>query len=270
MPTGFNLGPVTIHYYGILIILGIMVAMVIIRKQAVQKGVSTDFLIDALPWIFIGGVIGARIWHIFTPPQSMVNHGITTRYYLTHLFEALAIWKGGVGIIGAVLGGVVALSIFAKIKEEKASTWLDIIAPGLALAQAIGRWGNFINQEVYGLPSDLPWAIPIDPGHRLPEYQNMVTYHPLFIYESIWSILNMILLLWLSRKFPDRLKPGSLFLIYLLFYGVGRVGLEFLRLDISAFRGININQVFMTGVVLASGALLIIRQKDQTSGSQDV
>lgn len=269
MPTGFNLGPVTIHYYGIIIILGILIAMVIIYKEAARKGETIDFLIDALPWIFIGGVIGARIWHIFTPPQSMVNHGITTRYYLTHLIEALAIWKGGVGIIGAVLGGTIALSLFARIKGEMASTRLDIIAPGLALAQAIGRWGNYINQEVYGLPSDLPWAIPIDPQHRVPEYQNVATYHPLFFYESIWSFLNMIILLWVSRKYQDRLKSGNLFLIYLLFYGVGRVGLEFLRLDISTFRGININQVFMAGVVLVSGALLIFRQKKQINGSQE-
>jgi phosphatidylglycerol:prolipoprotein diacylglycerol transferase len=269
MSSGFNLGPITIHYYGLLIILGIFIAMIIVYKETARRGETIDFLINALPWIFIAGVIGARIWHIFTPPRSMVDHGITTRYYLTHLFEAIAIWKGGVGIIGAVIGGSIALCIFARIKGLSASIWLDIISPGIALAQAIGRWGNYINQEIYGLPSDLPWAISIDPQYRLPEYQDVLTYHPLFLYESIWSLLNMVLLLWLGRKFQDRIKPGNLFLVYLVFYGVGRVGLEFLRLDISTYHGININQVFMAGVVLAAGILLVVRQGNPAFGSQD-
>jgi len=261
MPTGFNLGPITIHYYGIIIILGILVALVMISREATRRGKPLDFLIDAIPWIFLGGVIGARLWHILTPPQSMVNRGITTQYYLTHLNAAIAIWKGGAGIFGAVIGGTIALSIFARKKRETISMWLDIIAPGLALAQAVGRWGNFINQEVYGLPSDLPWAITIDPLYRLPGYELVDSYHPLFLYEAIWSVLNMAFLLWVGRKYQDQIKSGSLFLIYLIFYGFGRAGLEFLRLDISSFQGININQAFMTAVVLVAGVLFIIRQK---------
>ena len=261
MPTGFNLGPITIHYYGIIITLGILIAMVIVSREAARRDKTLDFLIDAIPWIFLGGVVGARLWHILTPPQSMVNHGITTRYYLTHLLEAVAIWKGGAGIFGAVIGGTIALSIFARKKRETVSIWLDIIAPGLALAQAVGRLGNFINQEVYGLPSDLPWAITIDPMNRLPGYELVESYHPLFLYEAIWSVLNMAFLLWVGRKYQDRIKSGSIFLIYLIFYGFGRVGLEFLRLDISSFQGININQVFMAVVVLVAGVLFIIRKK---------
>ena len=261
MPTGFKLGPITIHYYGLIIILGILVALVIVSREAARRGKTLDFLIDAIPWIFLGGVIGARFWHILTPPQSMVNRGITTHYYLTHLNAAIAIWKGGAGIFGAVIGGTIALSIFARKKREAISMWLDIIAPGLALAQAVGRWGNFINQEVYGLPSDLPWAITVDPQYRLPGYELVDSYHPLFLYEAIWSVLNMVFLLWVGRKYQDKIKSGSLFLIYLIFYGFGRVGLEFLRLDISSFQGININQAFMTAVVLVAGVLFIIRQK---------
>lgn len=263
MPTGFNLGPFNIHYYGILIALGILIAMIVVHREAARRGETLEFLIDAIPWIFIGALIGARIWHILTPPQSMINLGITTQYYLTHLNEAVAIWKGGVGIFGAVIGGTIALSIYAKVKEEPVSIWLDTLAPGVALAQAVGRWGNFINQEVYGLPSNLPWAITIAPQYRLPEYSQVATYHPLFLYESIWSILNMVFLLTVGRKYQDRLKSGNLFLIYLIVYGVGRVGLEFLRLDISAFRGINLNQAFIGIVVIVSGVLLISRQKER-------
>jgi phosphatidylglycerol:prolipoprotein diacylglycerol transferase len=261
MPTGFTLGSITIHYYGLLIILGIFLGLGLTAKEAFRKGMTLDFLIEALPWVFLGGVLGARTWHILTPPQSMVDHGITTRYYLTHLNEAIAIWKGGIGIFGAVMGGTTALFILGRIKEAPAAEWLDITAPGLALAQAVGRWGNFINQELYGLPSDLPWAIMIDPQHRLADYKEIATYHPLFLYELIWSLLNMAFLLWVGRKFQDQLQPGSTFLVYLMFYGIGRFGLEFLRLDISTFRGVNINQAFIACVIVLAGVVLYLRQK---------
>ena len=261
MQTGFKLGSITIHYYGLLIILGIFLGLALTAHEAGRKGKALDFLIDALPWIFLGGVFGARIWHILTPPQSMVENGITTRYYLTHLNEVIAIWRGGIGIFGAVMGGTTALFIFGRVKQAPTAEWLDITAPGLALAQAVGRWGNFINQELYGLPSDLPWAITIDPQHRLAGFSEVASYHPLFLYELIWSLMNMAFLLWMSRKFQGQLLPGSIFLIYLIFYGFGRFGLEFLRLDVSLFRGININQAFVACIVILAGVMLYLRQK---------
>jgi phosphatidylglycerol:prolipoprotein diacylglycerol transferase len=269
MQTGFQLGPFTIHYYGVIILAGVAAALVLTSREAARRGKSIDFLLDGLPWFFLGAVLGARIWHIFTPPQSMVARGITTRYYLTHLLEALAIWKGGIGIIGAVFGGALALWLYARRKGVSAAIWLDILSPGLALAQACGRWGNYINQEVFGLPSNLPWAIYIDPQHRLPGYSQVPTYHPLFLYESLWSLLNMAFLLWISRKLSDRLKPGSLFLIYLVFYGVGRVGLEFLRLDVSAWGGVNLNQTAMSLVVISALILLYNRQRASSEPLKD-
>ena len=268
MPTGFQLGPFTIHYYSLAIMAGIVVALFVTGKEAARRGKNLDFLLEALPWLFVGSVVGARVWHIFTPPQSMVARGITTRYYLTHVLEALAVWKGGIGIIGAVLGGVLALWIYARRKGTSPAVWLDILAPGIALAQAFGRWGNFINQEVYGLPTHLPWAITIDSQHRLPGYSQIATYHPLFFYESLWSLLNMVFLLWISRKLTDHLKPGSLFLIYLIFYGVGRFGLEFLRLDKSTLGGVNLNQTAMSAVVIIAAILLYNRQRARDVAGQ--
>ena len=268
MPTGFNLGPFTIHYYSLIILLGIFAALFLTGREAARRGKSLDFLLDALPWLFIGALLGARIWHILTPPQSMVVRGITTRYYLTHLLEALAIWKGGIGIIGAILGGVLALWIYARKKGVSSADWLDILAPGLALAQAFGRWGNFINQEVYGLPSHLPWAITIDPQHRLPGYSQIATYHPLFLYESLWSLLNMVFTLWIGRKLAGRLKPGSIFLIYLIFYGIGRIGLEFLRLDKSTWGGLNLNQIAMSLVVIIASLVFYNRQRVSDGAGQ--
>jgi phosphatidylglycerol:prolipoprotein diacylglycerol transferase len=270
MSTGFQVGPFTIHYYGLIILVGITAALLLTSREAKKNGKTLDFLLDALPWLCIGGVIGARIWHIFTPPESMVARGISTRYYLTHLLEAIAIWKGGVGIIGAVLGGSLVLWFYARHRGESASVWLDILAPGIALAQAFGRWGNFINQEVYGLPSNLPWAIFIDPQHRLPGYSQIPTYHPLFLYESLWSLLNMAFLLWIKGRLGEKLKSGSLFYIYLLFYGVGRVGLEFLRLDISSWQGVNLNQIAMSLVVISAGVLLYNRQRKASGEPEQV
>jgi phosphatidylglycerol:prolipoprotein diacylglycerol transferase len=139
--------------------------------------------------------------------------------------------------------------------------WADIAAPGVALAQAIGRWGNFFNQELYGKPSSLPWAIFIDPAHRVPGYTQYSTFHPLFLYESLWNLLNMALLLFLDRRIPEKLKNGDLFLIYCIGYPFGRFWLEFLKLDSPQAGTININQTVMLGVLVIAVVLLIWRHR---------
>jgi len=260
MPTGIQLGPLILRYYGLLIMAGALAALWLSSRQAVLRGKDPDFLLDAFPWVLIAGVVGARVWHILTPPESMVAAGITTRYYLTHLEEAVAIWKGGLGIYGAVIGGTAALAFYSSWKGERFWVWADILAPGVALAQAIGRWGNYINQEVYGLPSKLPWAIYISPEHRLEGYRDTAFYHPLFLYESLWSLATMAVLLWLNRKRRFKLSPGSVFLAYIVLYGVGRFFLEFLRLDVSSAGGVNINQLFMLAAVIGAGAWLAVLQ----------
>lgn len=260
MPTGFQLGPFFFHYYGLIAMVGVIAASWLSMRQARHWGEDPEMIIDVLPWLVLAGVIGARIWHIFTPPQSMVDSGITTRYYLTHLYEAIAIWKGGLGIMGAVIGGGLALWLYARGRGKNAWRWFDIVAPGLALGQAIGRWGNYINQEVYGTPSDLPWAIFIDKFHRIPGYEEVATYHPLFLYESLWNLLTMALLLWLGRRYKTQLRPGSVFLTYVAVYGVGRFGLEYLRLDVSTAGGVNTNQAFMGVVAVMAAVVLFLRQ----------
>ena len=134
-------------------------------------------------------------------------------------------------------------------------------APALALGQVIGRWGNYVNQELYGAPTSLPWAIFIDPQNRLPEYVDQAYYHPLFLYESLWSLASVLFLLWISRRFSDWLQSGDVFLIYLITYPVGRFLLEFLRLDSSQVAGLNINQTVMALVGLSSFAVLIYRHR---------
>jgi len=251
---GIKIGPLTITYYGIIIMLGALAAAWLSERQARRRGENSEFVWDSLIWVLIGGIIGARIWHILTPPPSMVEQGITTAYYLTHPLEALNTRRGGLGIPGAVIGGLLALYLFARYRKVSFAVWVDIVAPGLALAQAIGRWGNFFNQELYGAPSNLPWAIFISPEHRLPQYQNVATYHPLFLYESLLNLANMGFLLWLGRRYQDRLKPGDVFLVYLVAYPVIRFFLEFLRLDSSMVSGVNANQTLMA--IVACGAAI--------------
>jgi phosphatidylglycerol:prolipoprotein diacylglycerol transferase len=259
MLTGFQIGPLHIRFYGIIIMIGALAAAWLASVEARRRGENQEMVWDALVWVLIGGIIGARIWHILTPPPTMVAQGITTQFYLTHPLDALAVWRGGLGIPGAVMGGVLALYVFCRKKGQNFLLWVDIATPGLALAQAIGRWGNFVNQEIYGLPTNLPWAIRIDPQHRLPGYQDQEYYHPLFLYESLWSLASVVFLLWLARRFGDRMKPGDLFLVYLITYPLGRFMLDFLRLDPSMVAGLNANQTLMAVVALTSAGILLWR-----------
>jgi phosphatidylglycerol---prolipoprotein diacylglyceryl transferase len=241
--------------------LGALAGAWLADREAKRRGLNSDLVWDALIWVLIGGIVGARLWHILTPPPSMVAQGITTEWYLRHPLDMLNTRMGGLGIPGAIIGGMIALYFFTRRRKTSFAVWADIAAPALALGQAIGRWGNYINQEVYGAPTNLPWAITIDPQHRLSEYQNIATYHPLFLYESLWNAANLVLLLWLGRKYQHRLKPGDLFITYLLVYPLGRFLLEFLRLDAAQIAGINANQTVSLIVALAAGVALFLRHR---------
>jgi len=258
---GFQVGPFFIRYYGIILMLGAVAAAFLAEREARRRGEQSDAVWDGLIWVILGGIIGARIWHILTPPQTMVELGYTTGYYLTHPLDALAVWQGGLGVPGAVIGGLIAMYIYARRKKLNYLIWLDIVAPALALGQAIGRWGNFVNQELYGGPTDLPWKIYIEPQYRLPGFQNVEYYHPMFLYESLWNLAIVGILLWLPRRYQDRLLAGDLFLIYLILYPIGRFLLEFMRLETSLVGGVNINQVLMAIVAIVSAGVLIWRHR---------
>ncbi|MCJ7519389.1 MAG: prolipoprotein diacylglyceryl transferase [Anaerolineaceae bacterium] len=254
MPDGFYIGPLKIYFYGIIIMFGVLVAVTIATKEARRRGLDSEIVWDMVPWLLIMGIIGARLWHVFTPSKSM---GVGPEYYFSHPLEILNTRQGGLGIPGGVIGGVIALIIYTRRKKLSFLTWADIIAPCLALAQAIGRWGNFFNQELYGPPSTLPWAIFIDKVHRLPGYEDFSTFHPMFLYESMWSIFNFLLLLFLGRIFQSKLKPGDIFWVYLIVYPVGRFFLEFIRLDPSMIGGFNANQITME-VVAVFGVVMLV------------
>jgi len=250
-----------IYFYGILITVGVIAAAFLAQAEAKRRGLNPDVIWDVLFWVVLAGIVGARIWHILTPPPSMVAQGITTQWYLMHPLDMINIRNGGLGIPGAVIGGAIALWIYCRNRKLSFLTWLDVTAPGVALAQAIGRWGNFFNQELYGIPTNLPWKIYIDPQHRVPGYESYSYFTPLFLYESLWNLLNMAILLWLGRRFEKWLKSGDVFYIYVIMYAIGRFCLEFLRLDASQVAGINFNQTFMVVIAAVSGVLFFLNHR---------
>ena len=265
----FN-GDRVLHYYGIVIVVGAVLGAGLAGREATRRGHNPDRVWDLLVYLMIGGIFGARIWHIFTPTANIlvrdpVTGSLVNPYFAggtIHILDMLSIWNGGLGIPGAVIGGALVLYFYARANQLNFAEWADIAAPGLALGQAVGRWGNYFNQELYGAPTNLPWKIFIDPAHRLAGYLNMEYYHPLFFYEMLWNLFNMGLLLWISRRFANSLKSGDIFLCYLIIYPFGRFLLDFLRLDFASVGGLNINQTIMLIVTLLSAGALYFRHRE--------
>jgi phosphatidylglycerol:prolipoprotein diacylglycerol transferase len=261
-PYGIEIFGIVFRYYGMIIMFGAICATILGRWLVGQMGEKDPEIVwDALIWALIPGIIGARIYHIFTPSQSLLDAGIDTMYYLTHPLDIITTWRGGLGMPGAIIGGVFGLYLFARRKNLDIRMILDAAAPGVAVAQAIGRWGNFVNQELYGPPTDLPWGIYIKPENRMQEYLQYDRFHPLFLYESLWNLASAILLVWLWRKYGERLKSGDLFLAYLITYPIGRFLLEFIRLDYVPMFGINFNQTLMLLVAIVSGVVIYLRHR---------
>jgi phosphatidylglycerol:prolipoprotein diacylglycerol transferase len=245
--------------------LGALIGGWMASREAKRRGHDPEIVWDLLIYLIIGGVIGARLWHVFTPsPSALIIDPVTgamvNPYFAggtIRILDILSIWKGGLGIPGAVIGGAIALYFYTRQNKMNFLEWVDIAAPSLALGQAIGRFGNFFNQELYGAPTNLPWKLFIDPAHRLPGFASVEYYHPLFAYEAILNFANMLLLMWVTRQYEGKRKSGDVLLVYLIFYPLVRFSLDFLRLDASMLGGININQTIMGIIaVLALGTLI--------------
>lgn len=249
------------RWNGLLVMSGILLGGLLAIRESKRRGFDSEIILDLTLPLLLWGTVGARIWHIFTPPLSSIQLGLTTAHYLSHPIDALSIWLGGLGLPGAMLGGILVLFFFCRKYALDFWEWADILAPSLALAQIIGRLGNYFNQELYGLPTSLPWKLFISLEHRLAGYETTEFYHPLFAYEMILNTTNLFFLLWLSRRFSARIKTGRLFLAYLLIYSFIRFFLEFLRLDVAIVGGININQMFMGATAIISMAGWYFRKR---------
>ena len=263
-PVLIQLGPLSIHWYAITMLLAIILGTSVASRYVARHGQNPSNVWDMLLWILVPALIGARLYYIFIQsprgPQGLGN-------YLAHPIEILQIWNGGIHIYGALIFGGIALLIYLRLHKLPFLVYLDGVGLGLLLGQAIGRIGNFINQELYGPPTTLPWGLRIDPAHRVSPYNNLslypesVRFQPLFLYELLWDALGFVVLLWISRRFEKRLRNGDLLLMYLIWAPIGRFFIELMRTDSWHFHGtpFNILHVLIAIVVISASGILVLR-----------
>lgn len=248
-PIIFQLGPLAVRWYGLLIASAVLIGVSLSQYLAAKRRVNPELLGDLAIWLVVGAIPCARIYYVAFEWQQ----------YAQRPEDIMAIWKGGIAIHGAMLGGAMAALIFAKIQQVSFWKLADLVAPSAILGQAIGRWGNFFNSEAFGRPTDLPWKLYIPLEHRPQPYANFEYFHPTFLYESLWNLTVFGLLLTLffrDLQGTIRLKTGSLFLVYLTAYSSGRVWIEGLRTDSLMFGPLRTAQmVSLTGIVLGLGGL---------------
>jgi len=247
-----SLGPLKIYWYGMFIVVGLLLAIFTTFKLAEYYGIKKENIIDLSFWLITGGIIGARLYHVF----------LEYDYYLSNPLSVLKIWNGGLAIHGAIIIG--AIIIYRFIRKNGYSFWLitSIITPGLALGQALGRWGNYFNQEIFGKPTDMPWGIPIEFLKRPHDYSIFTHFHPTFLYESIGSLIIFGLLLWLHKKAKQgkNVSHMNITLIYLISYSFLRLLLEFIRLDDTLIIfGIRWPQIISIIIILFSIAFIIYK-----------
>ena len=223
-PLVFQLGPIALRWYGLLIAIAVLLGLTLATRLGRARGIEPSLIADLLPLLVLGAVLGARLYYVL----------LEWRQYGGNWLDALAIWRGGIAIHGALLGGSLAAVLFCRWRRQPFWPLLDVLVPAVALGQAIGRWGNFFNSEAFGLPTDLPWKLFIPLPFRPSEFLDQAYFHPTFLYESIWNLGVCILLLLLFRaasRGSIELLPGALSCVYLLAYSSGRVWIEGLRTD---------------------------------------
>ncbi|ELS01656.1 prolipoprotein diacylglyceryl transferase [Xenococcus sp. PCC 7305] len=249
-PIIFEIGPFIVRWYGLLIASAILIGVTLSQYLAQRRGVNPDLLGDLTIWLVLGAIPGARIYYVLFEWQQ----------YAQRPEDIIAIWKGGIAIHGAIIGGTIATLIFSRL--NKISLWqlLDLVAPSLILGQAIGRWGNFFNSEAFGRPTDLPWKLYIPLSNRPSGYLNYEYFHPTFLYESIWNLGVFAVIIWLffwGLKNQDRLKTGTLAFVYLISYSAGRFWIEGLRTDSLMLGFLRIAQV-VSLTAIAIGILSLV------------
>ena len=248
-PIFFHLGPLTIRWYGLLIASAVLIGVTLSGYLAQRRNINPDLPGELAIWLVIAAIPSARLYYVFFQWSEYANHPA----------DIIAIWKGGIAIHGAILGGVIAALIFARV--QKVSFWLlaDLVAPSLILGQAIGRWGNFFNSEAYGAPTNLPWKLYIPLENRFSDYKTFEYFHPTFLYESVWNLIVFAILLTLffrSLNGNPRLKVGTLALFYVIFYSMGRFWIEGLRTDSLMLGPLRMAQVVsIVGIVLGLSGL---------------
>jgi phosphatidylglycerol:prolipoprotein diacylglycerol transferase len=251
----------SLHWYGVLVMISVLVGEWIAERQMRRQGESPEHLWEGLIWAIPTAVVGARLWYVI---NDILGGGT---WYTSAPVRILHIWEGGLHFYGAVLAGALAFYIYARRNKVDILLILDVVAPSLLIGQGIARFGNYINQELYGPPTDLPWGIPIAPPQRTPPWHDLVAFpestrfHPTFAYEMLWNFLSAGLLLWLSRRFEKKVKPGAVFAGWLVLAGVGRVWIEAFRPDQPRVPGTDLSYSRIVAVVMALVGTVILLVK---------
>jgi prolipoprotein diacylglyceryl transferase len=252
-----GIGPLQLRAYGLAIAVGVLVAVWIAQRRYARRGGDPEALTAIAMWAVPMGLVGARLYHVITDYQRFQGRW----------WRVIEVWEGGLGIPGGLLAGVITGVVVARRRGLDVPTLLDVVAPAIPIAQAIGRLGNWFNQELYGRASDLPWAVRIDPEHRPDGLEHVATYHPTFLYEALWNVALAALLVRLDRT--GRLRRGQLFVLYVAGYALGRLWVEALRIDpANEILGLRVN-IWTSLVALAiAGAVLVIGWRRPQRGSE--
>jgi prolipoprotein diacylglyceryl transferase len=251
-----ELGPLSIHFYGLTLLAAIAAAVAIAGIRWTRRGGDWDLIFRVAVWGVASGIVGARLYHVVTSWNELPDEW----------WGPFAIWKGGLGVWGGIGLGVIVGAIVAKRSGADLGKLADCVAPALLVAQGVGRFGNWWNQELFGGPTDLPWGLEISPENRPIEDVDSDTFHPTFLYEALWCFAAAGILLLIERRF--RIRPGGLFALYVLLYSIGRFWIEMLRVDPShEWGGVRLN-VYVAGVaIVLSAAFFIWWQKTWKRGT---
>lgn len=245
-----EVGPLTIRAYGVVIAVGVVLGVRIAQRRWEARGGDAAAVASLALWAVPAGMVGARLYHVATD-----WHRFDGRWW-----HVLAVWEGGLGIPGGLLAGVVTGAVVARRRGLPVAGLLDVVAPAIPVAQAVGRLGNWFNQELFGRPSDLPWALRIDPAHRPDGFAEVATYHPTFLYEALWNLALAGLLVAVDRRWRPR--TGQLFAGYVAGYAAGRLWVEALRIDAATeIAGVRVNIWVSAAVLVGSVVVLAVRAR---------
>jgi prolipoprotein diacylglyceryl transferase len=256
----WEIGPFPLRAYALGIIVGALLAIWIGERRFVARGGREGLISDVAIWAIPFGIVGARIYHVATDPELYFGEG-------RRAIEALYIWNGGLGIWGAISGGALGAYVACRRNDVSFAAVADALAPGLLVAQAVGRIGNWFNSELFGRPTDVPWALEIAPQNRPPGYEQFATFHPTFLYEMLWNLAAAALIVVLDRRV--RFTGGRAFALYVMLYTAGRFWIEQLRIDTAnEVLGVRLN-VFTAVIVfvLALAYFLWSRRRDAAAGA---
>ena len=248
----FQFGPLAIRWYGILIATGVLLGTTLAHREAIRRRQDPDKILNAIVLTVLVALLGARLYYVL----------FNWDYYGANPGKIFAVWEGGLAIHGGLIAGALATVLYCRKAGLSLPVTMDIMVPGVAIGQAIGRWGNFFNQEAFGVPTELPWRLYIDPAHRPAWLASFEYFHPTFLYESLWNFLVFAILWFGLRKRLDG-KPGALTLCYLGLYSIGRFFVEGLRIDslmLSSFRAAQVASVLLVAGS-ALGLALMLRRK---------